>query len=657
MRFITDVSIQKKLIRVIMLTSGIALALACVLFAIYNFTMFRIGEVRELTSLAEIVGNNSSAALVFDDPQTGKDVLRSLQTDNRIEAAAVYDANGKIFAFFNRNDSDPNIFLSKSDSSADSFTLNKLNITLPIQLNNDTIGTIRIISHHKSLPKLLGENGLIVFIVLIISSIAAFLVSKKLESMISGPIMHLSDKVSQVSVDRDYSIRATKTTQDEMGNLIDKFNEMLDRIQEQEIALQGVNDRLEDQVEERTAKLKTAISLAERAKIEAEKANQAKSEFLSRMSHELRTPMNAILGFTQMMLKDTQTPLHEIHQTDANHIIKAGKHLLELINEVLDLSRIESGQFSVSNENNQLKDIIEEVLEIIEPTAKKHKIKLVYEMDQFENSIVFADSVRLKQVILNLLSNGIKYNNPNGSVQVLKEIAEDKQAFRLKFIDTGPGIPEDKLNDIFEPFNRLEADKTAIEGTGIGLSICKKLMEMMGGNLNVKSVVGVGSEFFIEIPIGQANKNKSVTTIFPQELETSYPEVSHGETILALYIEDNVDNLALLERLVSEIPALKLISAPRAKIGIELAQTHLPNIVLMDINMPEMDGFEALERLQALEETSGIPVIAVSANAMQKDIEKAEQAGFNGYITKPIEVQNFLSVISKTLGKQITTTD
>ncbi len=230
MRFITNVSIQKKLVRVIMLTSGIALALACVLFAIYNFTMFRIGEVRELTSLAEIVGNNSSAALIFDDLQTGKDVLKSLQMDDRIEAAAVYDNKGKIFVSFNQNSSNPNVFLSEPDPSVDSFTLQKLNISLPIQLNGETIGTIRIISRQKSLIKLVGENGLIVFLVLIISSIVAYLVSKKLESMISSPILHLSDKVSQVSVDRDYSIRATKTTQDEMGNLIDRFNEMLDRI-------------------------------------------------------------------------------------------------------------------------------------------------------------------------------------------------------------------------------------------------------------------------------------------------------------------------------------------------------------------------------------------------------------------------------------------
>jgi len=641
-----------------MLTSGIALALACVLFAIYNFTMFRIGEVRELTSLAEIVGNNSSAALVFDDSQTAKDVLNSLQMDDRIEAAAVYDKSGKVFASFNRNNSETNVFLSKPNSSINSFTLQKLDIALPIQLNEETIGAIRIISQQKSLIALFGENIPIVFLVLIISSIVAYLVSKKLESMISSPILHLSDKVSQVSINRDYSIRATKTTQDEMGNLIDRFNEMLDRIQEQEIALQGAKDRLEDQVEERTAKLKTAISDAERAKIDAEKANQAKSEFLSRMSHELRTPMNAILGFTQMMLKDSQNPLNEIHQTDANHIIKAGKHLLELINEILDLSRIESGQFSVSNQNHHLGDIMEEVLEIIDPTAKKHNIQLTCNMSQFENAYVFADSVRLKQVILNLLSNGIKYNNPKGSVTVVKELNEDKHTVKLKFIDTGPGIPPDKLKDIFEPFNRLEADKTAVEGTGIGLSICEKLMEMMDGNLKVESTVGVGSEFSIEMQIGKPSEkgDEDNKKLSQQKLKLSDLEFSDDHSILALYIEDNVDNLALVQRIVAEIPAIKLISAPRAKPGIELAKAHRPNIVLMDINMPEMDGFQALKELQSLEETNDIPIIAVSANAMEKDIEKAKQAGFDNYITKPIEINDFISVISKTLAKQDKTT-
>jgi CheY-like chemotaxis protein len=252
---------------------------------------------------------------------------------------------------------------------------------------------------------------------------------------------------------------------------------------------------------------------------------------------------------------------------------------------------------------------------------------------------------------LNLLSNGIKYNNPKGSVQVIQEINKDNHAVKLKVIDTGPGIPPDRLKDIFEPFNRLEADKTAVEGTGIGLSICEKLMEMMDGNLTVESAVGVGSEFSIKMPIGKSLKNEDETNLSPQKRKLSNLEIFGDCSILALYIEDNVDNLALVQRIVAEIPAIKLISAPRAKPGIELAKAHRPNIVLMDINMPEMDGFQALKQLQALDETSKIPVIAVSANAMEKDIEKAKQAGFSNYITKPIEVQDFIAVISKALGK------
>ena len=240
---------------------------------------------------------------------------------------------------------------------------------------------------------------------------------------------------------------------------------------------------------------------------------------------------------------------------------------------------------------------MEEVLEIIDPTAKKHSIQLTCNMSQFENTYVFADSVRLKQVILNLLSNGIKYNNPKGSVTVVKELNEDKHSIKLKFIDTGPGIPPDKLKDIFEPFNRLEADKTAIEGTGIGLSICEKLMEMMDGNLKVESTVGVGSEFSIEMRLGKPleNEDKDKKKLSPQKLKLSNLELSDDHSILALYIEDNVDNLALVQRIVAEIPAIKLISAPRAKPGIELAKAHRPNIVLMDINMPEDGWFPSVK--------------------------------------------------------------
>ncbi len=393
----------------------------------------------------------------------------------------------------------------------------------------------------------------------------------------------------------------------------------------------------------------TNMKLAERdllaAKEEAEKANAAKSEFLSRMSHELRTPMNAILGFGQLMEVDTEDPLSSTHEERLQEIMKGGKHLLELINEVLDLSRIEAGHLTLSIENIDLLLVVEETLTLVLPLAEKNNITIENKVQ--ENIYVRADRTKLKQVVLNLLSNAVKYNRDNGSVVLNSQILPEGK-IHISVKDTGAGLSPQQQESIFEPFNRLDADQTKIEGTGIGLTITRRLMEHMDGSIEVESREGEGSTFTLQLPEGKEVDLKAI----PDDLGAPPMEPgSNGSKYTLLYVEDNPANLALIQQILKKREDIRLLTAPQAQIGIDLARAHIPDLILMDINMPEMDGIEAFRRLRASEETRSIPVIAVSANAMESDVNKALKAGFKSYIKKPFDLKLFTQEINQHLFK------
>jgi signal transduction histidine kinase/CheY-like chemotaxis protein len=381
------------------------------------------------------------------------------------------------------------------------------------------------------------------------------------------------------------------------------------------------------------------------AKEEAEEASRAKSEFLSRMSHELRTPLNAILGFGQILKIDKKTPLTGIQNGQVEEILKGGKHLLALINEVLDLARIESGKFDLSIKAICLSDVVNEMLTLIVPLAEKKGIEVKNKISQSPHLYILADRTRMKQVLLNLMSNAIKYNREGGSV-TLESNKHQEGKIHITVADTGKGIPGDRLKDLFKPFNRLGAEKTEVEGTGIGLSLTKNLVENMAGTISVESQPGIGSCFSIELPESKMPEGledgSSVSSILSLEKKTD------GKITL-LYVEDNSANLRLVQQILSEREDIHLLSAPEAQLGLDLARAHRPDLILMDINLPGMDGLTAMKHLKTNEETQGIPVIAVSANAMESDIDSAMKAGFDSYITKPIEVDHFLRTLNSFL--------
>jgi PAS domain S-box-containing protein len=380
------------------------------------------------------------------------------------------------------------------------------------------------------------------------------------------------------------------------------------------------------------------------AKVVAEKANLAKSDFLSSMSHELRSPLNGILGFAQLMESDTPPPTPR-QQESIGQILQAGWHLLKLINEILDLAKVESGMLSLSPESVSLAEVMVECQALLEGQAQKRGIQITFPRPD-AHLFVHADRTRLKQVLINLLSNAVKYNRPLGTVEV-QCAAGTPGHIRVSVRDTGVGLPPERLAQLFQPFNRLGQEASGVEGTGIGLVVAKQLIELMKGVIGVESAVGVGSTFWFEL--AAAAEPQFAPGSGEPSMPTPSPDQASRPVRLVLYVEDNLANLKLVERLIERRPDLSLISAETGARGIQLARSRRPDVVLMDINLPDISGLEALVVLRADPVTSLIPVIAISANAMPHDINKGRQAGFFEYLTKPIKVNEFTRTLDAAL--------
>jgi signal transduction histidine kinase/CheY-like chemotaxis protein len=393
---------------------------------------------------------------------------------------------------------------------------------------------------------------------------------------------------------------------------------------------------------------KRAETELRKARTEAEKANLAKSEFLSRMSHELRTPMNSILGFAQLM---QMGELSQAQKKGVNHILTSGTHLLNLINEVLDISRIEAGRLTLSLEPVQVSSVILEMIDVVQPHGAKRNLKIEMEQSPACQLFIKADRQRLKQVLLNLINNAVKYNKDGGSVLIKAELRKDLtraiNTLRISVADTGIGIVPDDLKKLFLPFERIGAEKSETEGTGLGLTVVKKLMDAMGGVTGVESIPGEGSVFWIELPESQSQKKQQIrVTDDPENTSATVPKSG-----VILYIEDNLPNAELVEDIIqNHRPGISLITSPTGKYAVMDALNFRPDLILLDLDLPDVHGSKVLADLQENASTRHIPVVIISADAMPQQVAKLMTAGARDYLTKPLDIIGFLQMVDEYFG-------
>ena len=515
------------------------------------------------------------------------------------------------------------------------------------------VGVIRLAMSRDTIKKeiVLNIAGIVALTILMIIGISLTSVVMT-RRYIASPLLQLGHSAEAIAKgDLEAAIDTSGT--DEIGKLASNLNVMRESIRELFEALRKSKEELEDysrtlekKVDKRTTELEHAMTAAQEARSAAEEANEAKSMFLTNMSHELRTPLNAIIGFSRLMESDRKEPPSERQKDRLREVIMSGRHLLELINEVLDLAKIEAGKFVISPEDVPLSEVFEECLTLIRMLADKRRITLTQSTAEEDIPFVRADYTRCKQALLNILSNAVKYNREGGEVVLDCRKAPDGMV-RISVSDTGEGIAKDKQQNIFQPFSRLGAEATETEGTGIGLTLTKRLVELMDGRIGFESAEGQGSTFWIDLPQAKEPTAREETRTVPKAGQAGQEESATG---VLLYVEDNPASLKLLEEVIDDrLPNLTVLSAHNAELGLELAREHKPDVIILDINLPGMDGFTALEHLMRSENTRRIPVIALSANAMPSDIKKGREAGFRNYLTKPIDPDEIQAAVEEVL--------
>jgi signal transduction histidine kinase/DNA-binding response OmpR family regulator len=630
-------TIARKLTWTNMLVSGAALLLACSAFFAYDSYTFRASIVRNLSLEAEIIGSNTVSALLFDDSQSADKTLSALAISPSIMSAAIYRPSGQLFASYARRPGEappPLRTLKIGETTTHWFENNQIVLLGSIILDGKLVGFVSIRSDLHAINTRLRSYTLITAIVLLISLVLALLISEASQRVISKPIVQLAETARTITHEKSYSIRAARTAnRDEVSILITSFNEMLNQIQERDTALLRAQDELEKRVQERTEQLAAANKELELRNREVEHATQLKSKFLASMSHELRTPLNAIVGFSDLLAEQAPGQLNPKQLRFVQHIKQGSTHLLQLINDILDLSKIEAGQLEFRYEDFGIKDALPEVLSTIRPLAMAKNITL--SESSTSGLSIYADRVRFKQVLYNLLSNAVKFT-PNGGRVEIEARRMDKMV-QVSVLDTGIGIRPDDHALVFEEFRQVEGSTNAHEGTGLGLAISKRLVEEQGGTISLESELGKGSKFTVSFPIAERR------SALKREPSAPPAQVNITESDPLVLIVD--DEEAARELLTSYLaPAYRTVTADSGADALQKARQILPSAIILDVLMSEGNGFETLVELRKAPDTAGIPVIILSI-VDQKNIGFA--LGATDYLVKPIPKHILLETLSK----------